>query len=137
MNAEIALITSNDDILLLAKAAAERYEYLMGKVSKMPKMKALALIDQSYIGYESTDDYTVKDNLKFAYGQYMNNLNTRQAEILAEAQPKAEKPVKETKSIEALLADLSAATDPKTKKNIRAALRRQGHYVGSEANKAK
>jgi len=109
-----------EDLVLLIEAANERYEWLKTKAPKMPKAKALEMIAKAYPDYEVTDVYTVKANLESAHGQVIAAAGVREVAL------------KTAETIGTLLVELANTQDAKTKKNIRAALRRQGYYVSSE-----
>lgn len=134
---EITTITAAqtiEDLILLVEAENERYEWLKSKVSKMPKAKALELIARAYPEYETTEVYevyTAKANLEAAHGTITAAAGIREV-ALKTAEVVVEEPKLPTKSIGTLLIELANTRDAKLKKNIRAALRRQGYKISQQ-----
>jgi hypothetical protein len=129
-----AFLTTADAVRDFAAALTEETKAaLLKKTAKMPKAKALELINATFPGYEATDVYTVRDNITAAWDATIIALTDRLEELEAPAEVAEESTEKE---VEALLTELSVATAAKDKnaaKRIRAALRRRGWFQSKMA----
>ncbi len=130
-----SFLTDADAVRNFAAALTEDTKAaLIKKTSKMPKAKALELINATFPGYEATDVYTVRDNITAAWDATIIALTDRLTEVEAPEIADAVDQLDRIDSIDGLLEQLASATTKAAKKNIRAKLRRLGFRL-SDAKK--